>query len=143
MATRNDARRLADAQRRYRQLARTLADIGLVQGGSLVRRYTRCANPNCRCRADPPSLHGPYWQWSAKVDGKTVTRRLSEREAALYAEWIANDRRLRQLTSEMRRVAGQATQLILQHDQAQAAPSRHRSGIRPRAETVQHDHITP
>ncbi|MHB1639890.1 MAG: DUF6788 family protein [Candidatus Dormibacteria bacterium] len=124
-------------------LAHALADVGLVQGGSLVRRYTRCTNPNCRCRADPPRLHGPYWQWSAKVDGKTVSRRLSEREAALYAEWIANDRRLRQLISQMRQVAGEVTQLILQQDQVQAAPPRHRSGVRERAETVHRAHITP
>lgn len=128
MSTRRDAaQRLADAEHRYRDLSLAVADIGLVQGGSLVRRYTRCANPNCRCRADPPRPHGPYWQWSTKVDGKTVSRRLSEREAALYAEWTANDRRLRQLISQMRRAAGEATQLILQQDQPQAPPPRHRS----------------
>ncbi|MHB8331575.1 MAG: DUF6788 family protein [Acidimicrobiales bacterium] len=128
MPTRRDAaQRLADAERRYRELTRAVADVGLVQGGSLVRRYTRCANPNCRCRADPPRPHGPYWQWSTKVDGKTVSRRLSEREAALYAEWTANDRRLRQLISQMRQAAGEATQLILHQDQPNASPPRHRA----------------
>jgi hypothetical protein len=129
MPTRRDAaQRLADAERRYRELTRAVADVGLVRGGSLVRRYTRCANPNCRCRADPPRPHGPYWQWSTKVDGKTVSRRLSEREAALYAEWTENDRRLRQLISEIRRAAGEATQLILQQEEPEAAtPRRHRS----------------
>jgi hypothetical protein len=29
---------------------------------------------------DPAQLHGLYWQWTAKVNGKTVTRRLSETE---------------------------------------------------------------
>jgi hypothetical protein len=129
MSTRRDAaQRLAEAEHRYRELAHALADVGPVQGGSLVRRYTRCTNPNCRCRADPPRLHGPYWQWSAKVDGKTVSRRLSEREATLYAEWIANDRRLRQMISQMRQIAGEVTQLILQQEQLQPAPPRHRSG---------------
>ena len=129
MPTRRDAaQRLADAERRYRELTRAVADVGLVQGGSLVRRYTRCTNPNCRCRADPPRPHGPYWQWSTKVDGKTVSRRLSEREAALYAEWTENDRRLRQLISQIRRAAGEATQLILQQEEPEAAtPRRHRS----------------
>ncbi len=129
MTTRRDAtQRLAEAERRYQELARALADVGPIQSGSLVHRYTRCTNPNCRCRADPPRLHGPYWQWSTKIDGKTVSRRLSEREAALYAEWITNDRRLRQLISQMRQVAGEVTQLILQQDQIQAAPPRYRPG---------------
>ena len=42
-------------------------------------------------------LSGPYWQWTAKVDGKTVNRRLTAAQVELYSEWIANDRRLRDL----------------------------------------------
>ncbi|MHB8313298.1 MAG: DUF6788 family protein [Candidatus Dormibacteria bacterium] len=95
---------------------------------ALLRRSTTLATRRSRCRADPPRLHGPYWQWSAKVDGETVSRRLSEREAALYAEWIANDRRLRQMISQMRQIAGEVTHLILQQEQLQPAPPRHRSG---------------
>jgi len=48
------------------------------------------------------------------VDGKTVNRRLSEREAEAYLEWIGNDRRLRSLVTEMRELAKQATDLILE-----------------------------
>ena len=107
------AQRLAGYERRYRELAVQLADLGYISAGSITRRHTRCANPHCRCRADPPQPHGPYWQWTAKVDGKTVTRRLSDTEAALYQEWIANDRRLRALLTQMRKIAAQATQLIM------------------------------
>lgn len=113
MTKTSDQARLADYERHHRALARQIADIGLLHGGSLLRRYTRCANPRCRCQADPPRRHGPYWQWTAKVDGKTVTRRLNERQAAQYAEWIANDRELTRLVTEMRRVSAQAIQLIL------------------------------
>ncbi|MGI8751440.1 MAG: DUF6788 family protein, partial [Acidimicrobiales bacterium] len=51
-------------------------------------------------------------QWTAKVNGKTVTRRLSDHEARLYQEWIDNDRRLRALIANMREVAAKATDLI-------------------------------
>jgi hypothetical protein len=33
--------------------------------------------------------------WTAKVNGKTVNRRLTQSEAELYQEWIDNDRRQR------------------------------------------------
>ena len=85
--------------------------------GSLTQRRTRCGTSTCRCHADPPKLHGPYWQWTTKVDGKTVTRRLSEHEAALYQEWIANDRELRDLTHQMRTVAAKATAITLRQTQ--------------------------
>ena len=109
---RSTAQRLATYQRRYRELAAQLADVGYIAAGSITRRHTRCGTPNCRCHADPPKMHGPYWQWTAKIDGKTVTRRLSETEAELYQEWIANDRQLRTTITQMREVAAKATELI-------------------------------
>ena len=110
------AARLDGYERRYRALARQLADIGYIAAGSVAPRYNRCGKPNCACHAEPPRLHGPYWHWTAKVDGKTVNRRLSPREAELYNEWIANDRRARALLAQMRQLAAKATGLILKED---------------------------
>ena len=31
----------------------------------------------CRCKGDPPRLHGPYYLWTRKVAAKTVTVRLT------------------------------------------------------------------
>jgi len=104
---------LASVERRYRELAGELAGIGYIASGSLAQRYTRCGKPTCRCRADPPRLHGPYWHWSAKVEGRTLNRRLTEREARLYLEWIANDRKARSLLAEMRAVAAEAAAVII------------------------------
>jgi len=114
MAQEQREEQLADLQRRYRDLAAGLAQIGLISAGSLARRYTRCTASGCRCNREPAQPHGPYWQWTAKVNGKTVTRRLSAEQAALYQEWIDNDRRLRALVDEMRQVAARAAQLLLE-----------------------------
>src|ERR1035441_4156861 len=103
--------RLADYETRYRELAAQLATIGLIHSGSVTRRYTRCQTPGCKCHADPPHPHGPYYQGTAKNNGKPVTRRLTENEAQLYQEWIANDRRLRHLIQPMRQIAAKAPQL--------------------------------
>lgn len=110
------AARLDRYQARYRELANQLADIGYIAAGSVAPRYNRCGKSNCACHADPPRLHGPYWHWTAKVNGKTVNRRLTPREAELYTEWIANDRRARDLLAQMRELAAKATALILQGD---------------------------
>lgn len=107
-------RQLAEYEQRYRELAAQLPTIGLIHSGSITRRYTRCGTPGCKCHADPPQPHGPYYQWTAKINGKTVTRRLSEHEAKLYQEWIDNDRQLRHIIKQMRHVAGKATALKLQ-----------------------------
>jgi hypothetical protein len=105
--------RLAEYDQRHRELAAQIAQIGIVAAGSVTRRFTRCTSVGCRCNADPPTPHGPYWQWTAKVNGKTVTKRLTDPEANLYQEWIGNDRRIRALLAQIRKVDAKAAQLLL------------------------------
>ena len=65
-----ETRRLASYQAELKRLTAQLADIGFISPGSLIRRYTTCGKPGCRCQADPPQPHGPYWQWTRAVPGK-------------------------------------------------------------------------
>lgn len=69
--------------------------------GTLARRFMRCGKANCRCKADPPILHGPYLHWTRTVAGKTVTRTLTEEQAERYRPWFDNAHRLRELISEL------------------------------------------
>lgn len=102
--------------RRYRALAARLAELGFISPGSLAHRYTYCGKPGCRCQADPPRPHGPYYQLTRKIAGKTITRRLTPAQAARYAEWTANQRELRATITEMQAISGQAADLILRKD---------------------------
>jgi hypothetical protein len=61
----------------------------------------RCGKPRCRCKADPPQLHGPYYQWTRKIDGKTVTRRLTDEQLADYQPLFDNARKLRALLADL------------------------------------------
>lgn len=83
------------------RLAAELAGIDYALPGTLARRYMRCGKTNCRCKADPPVLHGPYLHWTRTVAGKTVTRTLTDEQARRYQPWFDNARRLRQLTTDL------------------------------------------
>ncbi len=61
----------------------------------------------------PAPAPRPLYQWTTKINAKTVTRRLNENEAKLYQEWIDNDRRLRRLLQQMRQIAAKAAELRL------------------------------
>jgi hypothetical protein len=74
-------------QRRYEQLKKELLGLGWICQGSLMHT--------------PPHA----WRWTRKVKAKTVTVALSEPQAALYQQAIANHRRLEQLLSEMRHLS--------------------------------------
>lgn len=48
-----------------------------------------------------PRLHGPSAEWTRKIDGKTVTRRLTPAELAGYQPLFDNARKLRALLAEL------------------------------------------
>ena len=103
----------ADLSGRFESLKREIQKLGFVRPGSLVRRFMPCGNPTCRCMADPPQLHGPYYQWSYKVAGKTRSIRLSENQARLCEEWTRNHKRLKQLVCQMEQLSLKATNRAL------------------------------
>jgi hypothetical protein len=47
------------------------------------------------------------------VEGKTVTRRVTDEQAPLYQEWIANRQRLRQVIADMEDISRQASEILL------------------------------
>ena len=84
-----------------RRIVAELAKIGPTLPCTVTRRQTRCGRGNCRCHADPPQLHGPYWWWTRSVDGKTVTRMLSDELYEDYRSFFEDQRRARQLVAEL------------------------------------------
>jgi hypothetical protein len=88
-------------QARAAAIAAELSAVGLALPGTLIQRHVRCGKPRCRCHADPPVLHGPYWQWTRKTGGKTVTRLVADDQLDDYRQWLDNDRRLRELVAEL------------------------------------------
>jgi uncharacterized protein DUF6788 len=83
------------------RITNQLAELGFVLPGTVLHRQARCGQPGCRCHADPPQLHGPFWSWTRKIAGKTVTRRLTEHQLRDYQPWFDNSRQLRTLVSEL------------------------------------------
>jgi hypothetical protein len=93
-----------DQKTEARQIAKELSAIarsGQILPGTITSRLTHCGRPGCKCMADPPQPHGPYWQWTRKVTAKTVGRWLSPQQAAEYQPWVANHRRARELLTRL------------------------------------------
>ena len=89
-------------------LAEALAEIDGLLPGSVVVRHMPCGKNGCACKADPPVLHGPYIQWTRTVNGKTVTRYLSQDQLDRYQPWFDNARRLKDLVAKLEIVSLQA-----------------------------------
>ncbi len=104
---------------RWRQLLAQLQEIGPFRRGTLLSVTNVCGKPTCRCHAQPPQPHGPYWQWTRKVQGKTVSLRLSHEQAALLRVWLDNARHLDELIAQLDQLSTQLTDRTL----AAASPS--------------------
>jgi hypothetical protein len=89
-------------------LDRIAAELAAAAGpalpGTLTVRAYACGKPTCRCHADPPALHGPYAEWTRKIGGKTITRRLTAEQLAAWQPLFDNARKLRALLAELQDV---------------------------------------
>ena len=103
---------MSDAER-YEALKREVATVPPIRRGSLVRRFMPCGKAGCRCQASRPELHGPYYQWTRKVRGKTATVRVTPAQAKLLEEWIHNGRRLDRILRQMETVSKRLTDRML------------------------------
>ena len=88
-------------QSELRRIVTELGRLGFCLPGSITERRLTCGKHGCRCKAEPPVLHGPYHHWTRKIDGKTAGRYLSEDQLLRYKQWFANAKRFRELLGEL------------------------------------------
>jgi hypothetical protein len=84
------------------ELVRQISELGDFQPGSITSATRPCGKPGCHCAKPNDPGHGPHFQLTQKVDGKTVTQNLPSPAAVRKAETeIAQYRRFRTLTDEL------------------------------------------
>ena len=99
---------LARYASQYRVLKGALATLGYFCKGTVLSRTFKCGRATCPCRQDPARRHGPYFEWTYKVAGKTVYHRLSPQEARVYKEGAAEYRKLKSLLRRLEHVSRRA-----------------------------------
>jgi hypothetical protein len=104
---------LMECQQRYGGLIQSLARIGFVWPGTVQRQMLTCGKPQCACHKDPEARHGPYFYWTSKREGKTVSRKLAMEEAEILEEWINNRRSLNDTVKRMMKLSEHALALTL------------------------------
>jgi hypothetical protein len=99
-------------ERRHETLLRKLCGLGLVMRGSIVARRLPCGNPKCRCKDDPPRLHGPYYLWTRKVAAKTVSVYLTAEKARRCMPWSRNMRQFDRLVKQLQQIGLRAAYMV-------------------------------
>jgi hypothetical protein len=67
---------LPELERRRAELYQQLARVGDFRPGSLNEVRRKCGKRNCACAAPGHPGHGPQWNLTRRVEGRTRTRHL-------------------------------------------------------------------
>ena len=96
---------LAKHAQRFQELKRGLDQLEYFCKGTVLKRMTKCGKAYCACRSDPKKRHGPYFELTYKVDGKTVNLRLSPDAAPLYRAASAQFRKLKATLQRLEKIS--------------------------------------
>jgi hypothetical protein len=88
----------------YERLKKVLAGVGLIAQGTIIPRRITKPDPSDRRKK---KSYGPYYQWTMKIKGRTVTINLSPSQVREFKKAIANNRKIENTLTRMRELSEQ------------------------------------
>ena len=100
-----------------------MIELSPLCSGSLHEQYLACGKPTCRCHdSKSPKLHGPYFLWIRRINGRQVNRTLRPGpDVDRVRAGIRNYRRFQALFSQ---ILGQEEEGVLSSERAVAAEGK-------------------
>jgi len=90
--------RLQLLEAKIAQIKQEITGLGAdLQPGLLTQQYNVCGKAGCRCKANPPQKHGPYYQLSFTRKGKSRTQFVKRDDVSLLQQQVRNYQRLKTL----------------------------------------------
>ena len=96
---------LQSAVQRFSLARQELYQLDFFLKGTVLKRMMKCGKPQCACHRDPAQRHGPYFEWTYKVAGKTVNVKLSPKAAPLYQAATRQHRKLKTVLARLERLS--------------------------------------
>lgn len=99
-------------QLKQQELAQQLGTTDFIWNGSISKRFLTCGKPSLPCHRDTEAKHGPYYYWTTKKAGKTISKSLTEQQAEILQQWISNRRKLERILNDMKKLSHEAYECI-------------------------------
>lgn len=90
-------RRQPSLEVQIEKLKQAIVRLGDLRPGKLSQQYNVCGKADCRCKADPPQKHGPYYQVSFTRKGKSSTQFVRKEDLAVVRQQLRHYQRLQEL----------------------------------------------
>ena len=110
--------KISELQRRHERLRRAILTLGPTIQGSILRRVIQRPDPEHPQRTKD---YGPYYQWTRKLDGRTVIQNLSAAQAKVFERAIRENRKLDKTLAEIRAISLTILELTTQGVQKRAS----------------------
>ncbi len=110
--------REAQLERQIEKVKQDLAALGDLRPGSLSTQYNVCGSHGCRCKADPPQKHGPYYQVSFSRKGKSSSKFVKKEDLPTIRRQLKNYERMKELVDRWIDLATELSNLRLPKNQA-------------------------
>lgn len=110
--------RLRTLESKIEKIKREIAELGPLRPGTLSQQFNVCGKPDCRCKANPPQKHGPYYQLSFTWQGRSSTHFVRREHLRIVEEQLRNYKRLRELVETWATLGMELSQLQLQHERS-------------------------
>lgn len=80
-----------------------IMDLDYILTGTIMRKYGPCGKAGCRCAHSKKNWHGPYYIWTRKESGETITKSLSVRQLQFCRKAMNNMKKLKILLQRWKR----------------------------------------
>jgi hypothetical protein len=124
-------RRESSLEAQIAKLKHEIARLGDLRPGKLSQQYNVCGKADCRCKADPPQKHGPYYQLSFTRNGKSSSQFVRQEDLGVVRQQLRNYQRLRDLIDRWITLGMELSRLKLQQ------PSDRSRSVSPKRQPAQ------
>lgn len=102
MTMKKNEKDLERLRKRFEALKKSLLMLNHVAQGTITERWIERDDPK---RPGEKKKRGPYFQWTFKRKGKTVTVNLSQSQAEIYRKAIEENRNLNDIVDQLRAIS--------------------------------------
>jgi len=93
---------MSKESKRIKKLEEALAQIGPMLPGGITEQWNVCGKHGCKCKdPDHPKKHGPYFQLSFTVGGKSSSLFVKREQLAAARQCVGNYARFKALTEQL------------------------------------------
>ena len=93
------------------RLFNEMSALGDFRRGSIQTIYRKCGKDTCSCAQPEHPGHGPMLIWTRSVNGKTVTKKISDAELGKLQRELDNYRRFKRINADLVTVSEQICEL--------------------------------